>query len=167
MSADSGRLTTHVLDTASGNPAAGLSIELFAVSGDTRRHIKTVTTNSDGRCDAPLLVGETLLVGTYELVFHAGDYLRQSGASLTDPAFLDIIPIRFGIADDGAHYHVPLLISPYGYSTYAVVESTVLVIVDVGKTLGSRVIDFRSDHVTINRLAMPRRNLPMSVSRIS
>ncbi len=118
MTTDSGRLTTHVLDTASGNPAAGLSIELFALDGEARRHIKTVTTNADGRCDAPLLAGENLLVGTYELVFHAGDYLRQSGAALAQPAFLDIIPIRFGIADAGAHYHVPLLISPYGYSTY-------------------------------------------------
>lgn len=118
MTADQGRLTTHVLDTASGNPAAGLSIDLYALDGEARTHIKSVTTNSDGRCDAPLLAGEALSVGTYELVFHAGDYLRQSGASLSQPAFLDVIPIRFGIADGNAHYHVPLLISPYGYSTY-------------------------------------------------
>jgi 5-hydroxyisourate hydrolase len=118
MTADQGRLTTHVLDTATGNPAAGLSIDLFVLDGDDRTRIKSVTTNSDGRCDAPLLSGDALAVGEYELVFHAGDYLRQSGAALSEPAFLDVIPIRFGIADAGAHYHVPLLISPYGYSTY-------------------------------------------------
>ena len=118
MTTDQGRLTTHVLDTASGSPAAGLSIDLYALDGEARALVKSVSTNSDGRCDAPLLAGEALSVGTYELVFHAGDYLRQSGASLSEPAFLDVIPIRFGIADPGAHYHVPLLISPYGYSTY-------------------------------------------------
>ncbi|WP_136659347.1 hydroxyisourate hydrolase [Nitratireductor sp. XY-223] len=116
--AETGRLTTHVLDTASGNPAAGLSIDLYAIEGETRTHIKSVATNDDGRCDAPLLSGDTLTVGQYELVFHAGDYLRRSGVALPEPAFLDVIPIRFGIADAGAHYHVPLLISPYGYSTY-------------------------------------------------
>ena len=116
--ADSGRLTTHVLDTASGNPAAGLSIDLYALNGETRTRIKSVTTNGDGRCDAPLLSGDALSVGQSELVFHAGDYLRKSGVVLPEPAFLDVIPIRFGIADAGAHYHVPLLISPYGYSTY-------------------------------------------------
>ena len=116
--ADRGRLTTHVLDTASGNPAAGLSIDLYVLNGEARTLIKSVTTNEDGRCDAPLLSGDELAVGQYELVFHAGDYLRQSGVALPEPAFLDVIPIRFGIADAGAHYHVPLLISPYGYSTY-------------------------------------------------
>ncbi|MEM6463910.1 MAG: hydroxyisourate hydrolase [Pseudomonadota bacterium] len=118
MAADNGRLTTHVLDTASGKPAAGLSIDLYGLDGNTRAHIKSVTTNSDGRCDAPLLEGAAFKTGEYELVFHAGDYLRQSGVKLTEPAFLDIVPIRFGIADKAAHYHVPLLISPYGYSTY-------------------------------------------------
>ena len=113
-----GRLTTHVLDTAAGRPAAGLSIELAAIEGATRRTIATVATNSDGRVDTPLLSGETMRPGVYELVFHAGDYLRQGGAALPEPAFLDVIPIRFGIADATAHYHVPLLISPYGYSTY-------------------------------------------------
>ncbi|MDF2370311.1 MAG: hydroxyisourate hydrolase [Rhizobiaceae bacterium] len=113
-----GRLTTHVLDTASGNPAAGLVIELYGLSGENRTLIKTVTTNADGRCDAPLLADELMAAGTYELVFHAGDYLRLEGIRLQKPAFLDIIPIRFGIADKNAHYHVPLLISPYGYSTY-------------------------------------------------
>jgi len=115
--AGSGRLTTHVLDTARGRPAAGLSISLFRVEGETRRHLKTVATNADGRCDAPLLQGAEFAAGEYELVFAAGDYLRASGADLPKPAFLDVIPIRFGMAEQG-HYHVPLLISPYGYSTY-------------------------------------------------
>lgn len=112
-----GRLTTHVLDTASGKPAAGLSISLYRLSGEARAHLKTVTTNDDGRCDAPLLQGAEFVAGEYELIFAAGDYLRRQGTSLPKPAFLDIVPIRFGMAE-AAHYHVPLLISPYGYSTY-------------------------------------------------
>ncbi|KQZ54469.1 5-hydroxyisourate hydrolase [Rhizobium sp. Root149] len=112
-------LTTHVLDTALGKPAEGLSIDLFHLEGETRRHLKSVVTNADGRVDGgPILIGETFRKGTYELLFHAGDYLRRSGAILAEPAFLDVIPIRFGIADESGHYHVPLLISPYGYSTY-------------------------------------------------
>jgi 5-hydroxyisourate hydrolase len=117
VAGNAGRLTTHVLDTATGKPAAGLSIALYRVEDDSRRHLKTVATNSDGRCDAPLLAGEEFVTGEYELVFAAGDYLRQSGAKLPEPPFLDIVPIRFGMAEQ-AHYHVPLLISPYGYSTY-------------------------------------------------
>jgi 5-hydroxyisourate hydrolase len=115
--ADGGRLTTHVLDTATGKPAAGLSISLFRLDGDTRTHVKTVSTNADGRCDAPLLAGPEFRAGEYELVFAAGDYLRRLGVSLPKPAFLDTVPIRFGMAE-AAHYHVPLLVSPYGYSTY-------------------------------------------------
>ena len=115
--ATGGRLTTHVLDTASGLPAAGLSVSLFRISGEARTHLKTVVTNSDGRCDAPLLQGADFATGEYELVFAAGDYLRASGADLPQPAFLDIVPIRFGMAE-ARHYHVPLLLSPYGYSTY-------------------------------------------------
>lgn len=115
--ADGGRLTTHVLDTATGRPAKGLSIELFRLEGQARTHLKTVTTNDDGRCDAPLLAGADFRTGEYELVFAAGDYLRGQGASLPQPAFLDTVPIRFGMAEE-RHYHVPLLISPYGYSTY-------------------------------------------------
>ena len=110
-----GRLTTHVLDTARGKPAEGLRIDLYRVEGDTFHLIKTTETNDDGRCDAPLLSGETMKTGIYELRFHAGDYLGRSGDS---PLFLDIIPIRFGLSDEGAHYHVPLLVSPYSYSTY-------------------------------------------------
>lgn len=115
--ADGGRLTTHVLDTATGRPAKGLSIELFRIERQTRAHLKTVVTNDDGRCDAPLLAGADFRTGEYELVFAAGDYLRRQGTSLPEPAFLDIVPIRFGMAEE-RHYHVPLLISPYGYSTY-------------------------------------------------
>jgi 5-hydroxyisourate hydrolase len=111
-----GRLTTHVLDTASGKPAAGLKIELFRTGSDIP--LKTIRTNSDGRADAPLLEGAAFATGQYELRFHAADYLRASGSALPEPAFLDVIPIRFGIADGAAHYHVPLLLSPYGYSTY-------------------------------------------------
>lgn len=118
MTAETGRLTTHVLDTATGRPAAGLAIELVAIEGDERRAIKSVVTNHDGRVDAPLLSGDELQVGVYELIFYAGAYLSASGQPLTDPPFLDVIPIRFGIADSSAHYHVPLLISPYSYSTY-------------------------------------------------
>lgn len=112
-------LTTHVLDTASGRPAEGLVIELYRINEESREKITMVMTNSDGRVDGgPILTGETFVAGTYELVFHAGDYLRSRGVVLTEPAFLDIVPIRFGIADVSAHYHVPLLLSPYGYSTY-------------------------------------------------
>ncbi len=113
-----GRLTTHVLDTARGCPAAGMVIELTRIDGLDHHLVKTVSTNSDGRVDGPLLAGAELASGVYELRFHAGDYLRSTGDPLPDPAFLDIIPIRFGIADTAAHYHVPLLISAYGYSTY-------------------------------------------------
>ena len=116
--AGGGRLTTHALDTASGRPAQGLAIELYRIDGDERRHLKTVTTNADGRVDQPLLAGDDLRRGTYELVFRAGDYLRAQSTELPEPAFLDVIPLRFGIAEPGAHYHVPLLLSPYGYSTY-------------------------------------------------
>ncbi|MFD1694283.1 hydroxyisourate hydrolase [Roseibium aestuarii] len=116
-----GRLTTHVLDTASGKPAAGLTIELRRLCADGKHwtDLATKVTNADGRVDAPFLEGETMEVGTYELRFHAGDYLKASGApGLADPLFLDIIPLRFAIADPQAHYHVPLLLSPFGYSTY-------------------------------------------------
>jgi 5-hydroxyisourate hydrolase len=113
-----GRLTTHVLDTATGRPAAGLKLELFRIEGGERKRVKTATTNSDGRCDAPLLQGSELTAGQYELLFHVGDYLRAGGTELPDPPFLDLVPLRFGIADVAQHYHVPLLVSPYAYSTY-------------------------------------------------
>ncbi|WP_417459597.1 hydroxyisourate hydrolase [Kordiimonas sp.] len=114
-----GRLTTHVLDTANGCPGEGIKIRLYLLGADgSRSQIREVLTNSDGRADAPLLEGADFKVGNYELEFDAGAYFRNRGAKLADPAFLDVVPIRFGIADKGAHYHVPLLISPYGYSTY-------------------------------------------------
>ncbi|MDQ7080383.1 MAG: hydroxyisourate hydrolase [Paracoccaceae bacterium] len=111
-----GKLTTHVLDTALGKPAAGLRIEVFRLSGG-RNRLADVTTNADGRVDAPLLEGDAFAPGEYELLFHAGAYLDQTGQDLPSPKFLDLIPLRFGIAEDG-HYHVPLLLSPFGYSTY-------------------------------------------------
>ena len=109
-----GRLTTHVLDTASGKPGAGIRVSVIRIDGE-RRELGCTVTNHDGRCDAPLLSGETMKTGTYELRFHAGDYLGRTGDG---PMFLDIIPIRFGLSDEGAHYHVPLLVSPFSYSTY-------------------------------------------------
>lgn len=115
--ADGGRLTTHVLDTASGRPAAGLKIWLYRVSGNSHRKIKEAVTNEDGRCDEPLLEGKAFQTGQYELIFFAGDYLRQGNAALPETLFLDQIPIRFGVSEE-KHYHVPLLLSPYGYSTY-------------------------------------------------
>ncbi len=112
-----GRLTTHVLDTMAGAPAAGLDIELWT-AGEYARRLGTATTNADGRVDAPLLEGDALVAGRYELRFRAGAYLRARHGVAADPLFLDEIPIRFGIADPDRHYHVPLLLSAYGYSTY-------------------------------------------------
>lgn len=113
----SGYLTTHVLDTAKGSPAEGIRITLFRLSGDSRQEIAQAVTNSDGRTDAPILPQEAFETGSYELVFEAGDYLRMSGQVTEDILFLDAVPIRFGMSE-AAHYHVPLLLSPYGYSTY-------------------------------------------------
>ncbi|MBS0558404.1 MAG: hydroxyisourate hydrolase [Proteobacteria bacterium] len=113
-----GQLTTHVLDTHAGKPAGGMRIELFKLDGDARARIRSVATNADGRIDGPLLQGDALVVGGYELDFHTGDYFRSRGVVLPQPAFLDRITIRFGIADAAAHYHVPLLLTPWSYSTY-------------------------------------------------
>jgi 5-hydroxyisourate hydrolase len=112
-----GRLTTHVLDIARGRPGAGITIELYAF-GEERRFLTTTTTDDDGRCARPLLEGSAMVAGAYELVFHAGDYFREAGIELPDPPFLERVVIRFGIAAPDQHYHVPLLLSPYGYSTY-------------------------------------------------
>jgi len=112
-----GKLTTHVLDTAQGSPAAGMALRLYRI-GTTREELLSVATNHDGRCDAPLLDGEAMQAGTYELEFEAGGYFAALGVDLPDPPFLDRVVIRFGIADTASHYHVPLLVSPYGYSTY-------------------------------------------------
>ena len=113
-----GQLTTHVLDTATGLPAAALKMELYRLSDGETTLIETVRTNADGRTDAPLLSGDDMTSGAYQLVFHAGDYLRGQKLDLAEPLFLDQVPIRFGIADPSKHYHVPLLLSPFGYSTY-------------------------------------------------
>lgn len=113
-----GYLTTHVLDTARGLPAAGLRIALYEIGGDQRRKIIEMVTNADGRTDAPILPKGKFAAGTYELVFFAGAYLDRTGAAAETPRFLDEVPIRFGISDAGTHYHVPLLLSPFGYSTY-------------------------------------------------
>ena len=113
-----GYLTTHVLDTAEGRPGQGIRIEVFRLEGESRTRLKDIVTNADGRCDAPLLEGDDFATGEYELLFHAGDYLRARGIAAPEPRFLDVIPLRFGVADAGQHYHVPLLLSPYGYSTY-------------------------------------------------
>jgi 5-hydroxyisourate hydrolase len=112
-------LTTHVLDTALGAPAKGVMIDVFRINDEVREYLKTVRTNADGRIDGgPILEGEAFRKGIYELVFHTGPYLKFTAQKLSDLLFLDIIPIRFGVADPGQHYHVPLLLSPYGYSTY-------------------------------------------------
>ena len=113
-----GRLSTHVLDTASGRPAAGVRIELFRLDGAHREAVLTVTTNTDGRTDAPLLSGEAFRVGTYELVFHVGAYFRGRGTQAASPPFLETVPLRVGLAEPDGHYHVPLLVSPWSYSTY-------------------------------------------------
>ncbi len=109
------RLTTHVLDTAAGRPAAGMRVVLRRVDGTSV--LAEAVTNSDGRLDQPLLQGSDFKTGRYQLEFHVGDYFRARGVALADPPFLDVVPVQFGIAED-AHYHVPLLVSPYGYSTY-------------------------------------------------
>lgn len=113
-----GRLSTHVLDTARGKPAAGVRITLYRITGQGHEKVKDVVTNADGRSDGPLLEGEALTEGRYELVFSAGDYLRATGQAGEGTLFLDEIPIRFGVPDAAQHYHVPLLIAPYAYSTY-------------------------------------------------
>ncbi|HYE49812.1 MAG TPA: hydroxyisourate hydrolase [Azospirillaceae bacterium] len=118
LNAGGGRLTTHVLDTAHGRPAAGLGIALYRLEGDARTRLRYAITNDDGRCDGPLLTGPEFRPGRYELVFEVGAYFRAAGAAAADPAFLEEVPVRFGISAAGQHYHVPLLVSPYGYSTY-------------------------------------------------
>ena len=112
-----GYLTTHVLDTARGCPAEGLTVELYRIDGETRRLLTTLATNLDGRTDEQILPAERFETGVYELVFHAGAYLDASGTPAEDPRFLDVIPIRFGMSE-ATHYHVPLLLSPFGYATY-------------------------------------------------
>lgn len=112
-----GYLTTHVLDTAQGIPARGLRIELFRIDRGTPTHLRTMETNADGRTDGPILPAEEFKTGEYELVFHAGAYLDATDVPPENPRFLNRIPIRFGMSKPD-HYHVPLLLSPFGYSTY-------------------------------------------------
>jgi 5-hydroxyisourate hydrolase len=114
-----GRLSTHVLDTANGRPAAGMKIELFRLDASgSRTLVKSVSTNGDGRTDQLLLVDEAFVVGTYELVFDVASYFKGKGNTLAEPPFLSAVPIRFTIAEGNGHYHVPLLVSPWSYSTY-------------------------------------------------
>ncbi len=115
-----GQLTTHVLDTVHGCPAAGMTVELWTLDSQTgdRTLLKTVTTNQDGRIDAPLLIEDSLICGYYELVFAVGGYFARLIHNLPQPPFLDRVPLQFGVADSAAHYHVPLLVSPWSYSTY-------------------------------------------------
>src|SRR3712207_8073931 len=113
-----GRLSTHVLDTVNGRPARGVAIELFSVEGTQRRSVVRTITDADGRTDAPLMIGDAFRIGTYELVFEVGAYFASVGTATADPPFLDVVPIRFTVAEPDGHYHVPLLVSPWSYSTY-------------------------------------------------
>jgi 5-hydroxyisourate hydrolase len=113
-----GKLTTHVLDTANGKPAAGMKIELSVLEGSVWKILKDLRTNADGRTDAPLLEGAALRMGRYRLTFDVSAYYSALGTKLADPPFLERVPLRFGVADPDAHYHVPLLCSPWAYSTY-------------------------------------------------
>ena len=113
-----GRLTTHVLDAAHGCPGSAIKVELYRVDGNQLELVNSLLTNHDGRCDTPILQGDDYRSGVYQLQFHAGDYYRARGVALPQPAFLDVVVLRFGISAEQEHYHVPLLISPYSYSTY-------------------------------------------------
>ena len=113
-----GKLSTHVLDITQGKPGAGVKVALYAVGAQGRTLIKTDVTNADGRCSAPLLEGETMNAGKYELVFSAGDYFAAQGVELPEPRFIDEVTIAFGVAGAEQNYHVPLVVSPWAYSTY-------------------------------------------------
>jgi 5-hydroxyisourate hydrolase len=112
------RLSTHVLDTANGVPAAGVRLTLHRLDGGKCELVTERTTNADGRTDAPLLAGAAIACGRYRLTFHAGDYFRARGSALPEPPFVDVVELQFGIADPTGHYHVPLLVSPWSYATY-------------------------------------------------
>ncbi|MGB6006840.1 hydroxyisourate hydrolase [Castellaniella sp.] len=113
-----GKLSTHVLDTVHGVPAQGVALELYRLDGETRTLLTQTATNHDGRCDAPLLSGDALVKGTYELAFHAGDYFAAQGVDLPEPRFVDVVVLRFGIAHPEQNYHVPLVVTPWTWSTY-------------------------------------------------
>src|SRR5690242_3169761 len=112
------RLTTHVLDTAHGRPGQGIELSLYKIVDNQRQHLVSKTTNDDGRCDGPLLEGAAFAAGVYELDFALGAYFRKLGVELPQPNFLDVVTLRFGVADASKHYHVPLVASPWSYSTY-------------------------------------------------
>ncbi len=114
---DQGFLTTHILDTARGCPAEGVEISLFSLNGDKRSHIISMVTNDDGRTDSPIIPKGELTCGTYELVFNIGTYFKGH-APESEHSFIDVVPIRFGVDDETSHYHVPLLASPFSFSTY-------------------------------------------------
>lgn len=113
-----GFLTTHVLDVMNGAPASEMKIELFEIKGDKRNKLAHIITNQDGRSEKPILASEVFKAGEYELLFYVGDYFSAKNTKLNNGQFLDIVPVRFKISDENSHYHVPLLVSPYGYSTY-------------------------------------------------
>jgi 5-hydroxyisourate hydrolase len=113
-----GRLTTHVLDTATGRPGAGVRITLYRNVGERYLLIGDAVTNHEGRCDSPLLEGDAFTRGRYRLVFAAGEYFAKAGVALPDPPFIDEVVLDFGVADPASHYHVPLLVSPWSFSTY-------------------------------------------------
>lgn len=113
-----GKLSTHVLDTTKGKPGAGVKVELFRIADGQKTLLKTELTNADGRCDKPLLEGAEVVPGRYELVFHAGDYFAAQGVVMSEPRFIDQVTIAFGIADPAQNYHVPLVVTPWSYSTY-------------------------------------------------
>ncbi|MGZ5837431.1 MAG: hydroxyisourate hydrolase [Xanthobacteraceae bacterium] len=118
MPKTTGRLSTHVLDTYHGRPAAGVSVSLYEVGASARGLLKTATTNADGRTDAPLIADEPLRIGTYELQLSVGDYFSRAGVKIADPPFLDVVLLRFSIAEPEGNYHVPLVVTPWSYSTY-------------------------------------------------
>ncbi len=113
-----GKLTTHVLDTTRGRPAGGVLIELQRLENGGWSTVASARTNADGRCDAPLLADQSFVAGTYQLLFHVGDYFRDSAGSAEASPFLDIVPVRFALSGDGGHYHVPLVVTPWSYATY-------------------------------------------------
>lgn len=113
-----GKLTTHVLDTMNGCPAAGMRVRLYRLQGGATALVKELTLNQDGRADAPLLEGDAFVLGSYRLMFDVAPYFHARGVELPEPPFLDTVPLDFGLADAAAHYHVPLLASPWAYSTY-------------------------------------------------
>ena len=112
------KLTTHVLDTMNGCPAAGMAVEFFRMDAGNATLVKTITLNSDGRAESPVLDGSTFYPGNYRLLFKVAAYFRSRGVNLPEPPFIDRVPLDFGLASSGQNYHVPLLVSPWAYSTY-------------------------------------------------